>query len=85
VRSPATSGDQMNQISQLVGALDADRIYGFDEFAELIGISVATLRRLIRSGCGPRVTWMSARRGGIRGRHASEWLDSRASAAPEAA
>jgi hypothetical protein len=62
----------------LPGALAADKVYSFDDFAKLAGISTHTLRRMIRTGTGPRVTWMSARRGGIRGRHGLEWLDRRA-------
>jgi hypothetical protein len=69
----------------LPGALDADRIYSFDEFARILGISAHTLRRLIHSGAGPTVTWMSPRRGGIRGRHGVAWLDSRSTAPPAAA
>jgi len=68
----------------LLGALAADQIYSFDEFSKMAGISTMTLRRLIRAGEGPIVTKLSARRGGIRGRHGSAWLDSRA-ATPEAA
>jgi hypothetical protein len=60
------------------GALLADKIYSFDEFANLAGVSTQTLRRLIQAGAGPVVTWMSARRGGVRGRHGAAWLDSRA-------
>jgi hypothetical protein len=60
----------------LADSLQADRVYPFAEFADLAGISIETLRRLIRTGKGPTVTWMSARRGGIRGRHAAAWLDS---------
>jgi hypothetical protein len=52
----------------LSGALEADRVYAFAEFADIAGISICTLRNLIKSGGGPTVTWMSARRGGIRGR-----------------
>jgi hypothetical protein len=62
----------------LPGALAADQVYSFDEFAKLAGISTQTLRRMIQSGTGPVVTWMSARRGGVRGRHGTAWLDSRA-------
>jgi hypothetical protein len=60
------------------GTLAPDRVYSFREFATLANISIETLRRLIRTGNGPTVTWMSKRRGGIRGRHASTWLDSKA-------
>jgi len=65
----------------LPGALAADRVYTFDDFAKIAGISTITLRRLIRAGKGPIVTWLSERRGGIRGRHGAAWLDSRATSA----
>jgi hypothetical protein len=45
------------------------------EFSEVAGVSVATLRRLIKAGGGPPVTWVSSRRCGIRVRHGREWLD----------
>jgi hypothetical protein len=66
------------QRGDLSGALDADRVYPFETFADIANISIVTLRRLIKAGRGPAVTWMSARRGGIRGRHGLAWLDSRA-------
>jgi hypothetical protein len=51
------------------------RVLSLLEFSEVAGVSVATLRRLIKAGRGPRVTWMSSRRCGIRIRHGREWLD----------
>jgi predicted transcriptional regulator len=56
-------------------ALVDDRIMSLVEFSEVAGVSVATLRRLIKAGEGPPVTWMSSRRCGIRVRHGREWLD----------
>jgi predicted DNA-binding transcriptional regulator AlpA len=63
------------------GALVADRVYSFQHFAAFVGVSVPTLRRLIAKGDGPPITHLSERRVGIRGRHGSAWLDSRARAA----
>jgi hypothetical protein len=62
----------------LPGALAADRVYNLSEFATIAGLSLATLRRLIKSGDGPAITHLSERRCGIRGRHGVAWLDSRA-------
>jgi hypothetical protein len=54
------------------------RIHSLEEFAEMMGISIATLRRLIKAGLGPTITRMSARRIGVRDDHGRRWQDSRA-------
>jgi len=54
---------------------DLDRINSFDKWCERAGFSPATGRRIIASGDGPKVTWLSTRRMGIRERHYLEWLD----------
>jgi hypothetical protein len=54
---------------------DLDRINSFDEWCERAGFSPATGRRIIAAGGGPKVTWLSTRRMGIRERHYLEWLD----------
>src|SRR5262249_50720616 len=56
-------------------ALVDDRVMSLLEFSEVAGVSIATLRRLIKAGGGPPVTWVSSRRCGIRVRHGREWLD----------
>jgi predicted DNA-binding transcriptional regulator AlpA len=56
-----------------------DRVLTLSEFAEIAGISLVTLRRMIAAHSGPIVTKLSERRLGIRVRHAREWLDARAS------
>jgi hypothetical protein len=55
-----------------------NRIRSLREYAELNGISIATLRRLIRNGDGPMTTRMSARRVGVRDDHGRQWQDARA-------
>jgi hypothetical protein len=40
-------------------------------------MSIATLRREIRAGRGPKLTWLSPRRNGVQRRHRREWLDAR--------
>ena len=58
---------------------DQDRVLTLSEFADIAGISLVTLRRLIRRGDGPAVTKLSIRRLGVRISHAMAWLDSRTS------
>jgi predicted DNA-binding transcriptional regulator AlpA len=55
-----------------------NRIRSLREYAELNGISIATLRRLIRAGEGPTTTRLSARRVGVRDDHGRQWQDARA-------
>jgi hypothetical protein len=57
---------------------DPDRVISFVEWCKRVNISPATGRRLIASGKGPTITWLSERRMGIRERHHLEWLDARA-------
>jgi predicted DNA-binding transcriptional regulator AlpA len=63
------------------GALAADRVYSLAYFADVVGISLPTLRRLINRGVGPQLTKLSERRIGVRGRHGTAWLDGRARSA----
>lgn len=41
--------------------------------AEVLGVSLKTLRRMIKAGSGPQVTQLSVRRLGIRQSHLTEW------------
>jgi hypothetical protein len=41
-------------------------------------MSLATLRREIKAGRGPKITQLSARRFGVQRRHRRAWLDQRA-------
>jgi predicted DNA-binding transcriptional regulator AlpA len=52
-----------------------DRIIPLPEIADASDLSMATLRRRIADGTGPKITKVSARRVGVRGRHFREWLD----------
>jgi predicted DNA-binding transcriptional regulator AlpA len=56
-----------------------DRVRSLVETAELLGISICTLRRMIAAGTGPTVTQLSPRRLGIRDSHRTAYLDARAS------
>lgn len=56
-----------------------DCVRTLPENALLMGISLATLRRMIAAGAGPKITRLSERRIGIRDSHRTEWLDGRAS------
>ena len=57
---------------------DLDRVNSFADWCQRCGFSEATGRRILASGDGPTVTWLSTRRMGIRERHHLEWLDARA-------
>jgi hypothetical protein len=56
---------------------DDDRILSFAQWCQLNGISLATGRRIIKSGNGPVVVRMSPRRIGISIRSNREWQASR--------
>jgi hypothetical protein len=56
-----------------------DRVRSLAETAALLGISIATLRRMISAGTGPIITRMSPRRLGIRDSHRAAYLDAHAS------
>ena len=69
----------LEQVSPHPVGLADDRVLSLSEFAEIAGISLVTLRRMIAARNGPIVTKLSERRLGIRVRHARQWLDARAS------
>jgi predicted DNA-binding transcriptional regulator AlpA len=48
--------------------------------ATILGISYATLKRLLASGDGPKVTRLTQRRVGIQDRHIEEWMAARTAA-----
>lgn len=54
-----------------------DRVKTWKEAADLTGLSVATLRRLVDRGEGPAVTQLSVRRVGFRESHLTKWLNGR--------
>jgi hypothetical protein len=56
-----------------------DRVRSLAETAALLNISIATLRRLIAAGTGPKVIRLSPRRIGIRDRDREAYLDAKAS------
>ncbi|WP_147026074.1 helix-turn-helix transcriptional regulator [Methylobacterium oxalidis] len=49
----------------------------FSTACQECGLSVSTMRRLIRAGRGPRILQLSERRIGIRRTDLDEWLTSR--------
>jgi predicted DNA-binding transcriptional regulator AlpA len=49
--------------------------------ASILGISYATLKRLLASGDGPKMTRLTQRRVGIQDRHIEEWMQQRVTAA----
>ncbi len=55
----------------------ADPVRSLRYTASVLGISVATLRRLIADGVGPKVVRVSERRPGIRDSEREHWLSER--------
>ena len=60
-----------------------DRVISLKECAQNAGVSLATLRREIAQGRGPRLTRLSPGRVGVRISHHRDWLDSGALELPE--
>jgi predicted DNA-binding transcriptional regulator AlpA len=58
-----------------------DRVITLNEAAQASCLSIATLRRRLAEGAGPRVVRLSERRIGIRVRDLKAWLDARTSPA----
>lgn len=54
-----------------------DRVLPVAEVADRCSISIATFKRLVSKGLGPKITELSARRQGVRESHLVQWLDSR--------
>jgi hypothetical protein len=54
---------------------DPDRVMSFAEWCKRSGFSLATGRRILAGPNSPVVTYLSARRIGIRNRHHVDWLD----------
>ncbi|MFG1341856.1 helix-turn-helix transcriptional regulator [Xanthobacter autotrophicus] len=60
-----------------VSGLDDMRVLSLQQVADLAGISLATLRRQITAGTGPKMLRMSARRVGVRVGDYKRWLEER--------
>jgi predicted DNA-binding transcriptional regulator AlpA len=54
-----------------------DRVISVRQAAEVIGLSVPTLRRVIAAGKGPPLIQLSPRRQGIRESHLTKWPNGR--------
>jgi hypothetical protein len=52
-----------------------DRVNSFAECAHRAGVSLATWRRILERGDGPKIVQLSRRRRGVRQSHFVEWLD----------
>jgi predicted DNA-binding transcriptional regulator AlpA len=68
-------GNMRNPVTQTSPNDPGNRVRSFREAAAAAGISLATLRRRIADGTGPRVVRVSVRRVGIRDRDFAAWLD----------
>jgi predicted DNA-binding transcriptional regulator AlpA len=60
--------------------LDDERIIDLTTFSAMAGLSIATTRRLIKTGQGPRLVRLSARRVGVRIGDVRRWLEHRTGA-----
>jgi prophage regulatory protein len=58
---------------------DQLRVRPLRDVARRAGLSLSTLRRLIREGSGPRTVRLSERRLGVVERDFAKWLEARAS------
>lgn len=54
--------------------MELDRVLTLKCSAQVLGVSMSTLRRMVAAGSAPKVTHLSARRLGIRESHLQEWL-----------
>jgi len=68
---------QSAQIPRFLANPTPDRVRSLRDTASVLGISVATLRRLIADGVGPKVVRVSERRPGIRDSERERWLSER--------
>jgi predicted DNA-binding transcriptional regulator AlpA len=66
---------ERRETDNVTTAVPLNRVRSFPETAEICGISLATLRRRIKDGTGPRVTSMSERRKGVTDRDRNAWLE----------
>jgi predicted DNA-binding transcriptional regulator AlpA len=64
-----------NRNPPLPDSFDSDRLVSPEVAAELMGLSLATLRRMWSDGEGPRKIRISKRRIGVRLRDLAEYLD----------
>jgi predicted DNA-binding transcriptional regulator AlpA len=66
--------------------LSNDRILSFSECTHRAGVSLATWRRILERGEGPKIVKVTPRRRGVRESAFVKWLDERTEAgSPEAA
>jgi predicted DNA-binding transcriptional regulator AlpA len=71
------SSDQHRRLAALLNAPRPNRMRSIAETAQILGIHVATLYRMIAAGTGPRVTRVSPNRRGISDYDREIWLEGR--------
>jgi hypothetical protein len=76
---PPTSPRPLSRFSAVppAGMPDDYIVDPFPVVADDCGLSLATFKREIKAGRGPKITQLSARRFGVQRRHRREWLDAR--------
>jgi hypothetical protein len=60
------------------GAPKPHHVHSFQDWCELANVSLATGKRLVAAGKGPRITRLSERRIGVQHQHHLAWLEERA-------
>lgn len=58
-----------------------NHVRSIKDAATILGVSYATLKRMLASGDGPKITRLTTRRIGIQDRHIEEWMQERVTAA----
>ena len=71
-----------NPLKQTTANIDPDdRVITLNEAAQVSCLSIATLRRRLAEGAGPRIVRMSERRVGVRVRDLRAWIEANTSPA----
>ncbi len=66
---------ERRETDNVTTAIQPNRVRTFPETAEIAGISLATFRRILKAGKGPRVTAVSEKRRGVTDRDREAWLE----------
>jgi predicted DNA-binding transcriptional regulator AlpA len=64
-----------------MNTIATNHVRSIKDAATILGLSYATLKRMLASGEGPKITRLTQRRIGIQARHIEEWMQARVSAA----
>jgi hypothetical protein len=73
----ARNRELAEELAKIKHAADPDRVMLFPEWCGVNGFSASTGQRILKSGQGPTLTWLSPRRFGITARNNTLWQKSR--------